>query len=431
MQELLELLVDTRDFFHDSPYFAFGVLLLCGYFSGRLAQRLKLPTISGYVVAGLLLGPSILNLVPDKVDVYIEPIPHVALGLIALGIGSQLSFRTLRSLGMGVAIITVVQLLVTFGCVAVVARLLGVDLRVALLLGAIASATAPAATVAVLTEFRARGPFTNTLMAVVALDDAGCVMLFGVVSSVGAMMTPEIHASVGWMLLVPVREILGAIVLGGVLGWLLHLLVRHKRERRDILIIVLGTVLFCTGVAMELELSSLIANMMLGFVLINASARNARIFRIIEPVEPPIYAAFFTIAGTELNLGVLKQAGMVGAAYVASRTLGKILGASLGAILGKASATVRRYLGLALLPQAGVAIGLSILAGQTGWLSEAQRALVVSIVLAGVVVNELLGPPCTEFAIVKAGEAHAPRSRGVVEESTAGIGTEEEPPDSP
>jgi Kef-type K+ transport system membrane component KefB len=431
MQELLEQLGRARDFFHENIFFAVGVLLLCGYFGGRLARKLKLPTISGYIVAGLLLGPSILNIVPDTIDAFLKPIPYLALGLIALAIGSQLSFRTLKSLGAGIAILTAVQLFVTFACVTIFTSLLGIHLGVALLLGAIASATAPAATVAVLTEFRARGPLTTTLMAVVALDDAGCVMLFGIASSIGAAISPGAGVRLAHMLLVPVAEILGAIALGAAVGPLLHLLVRRKRERRDILIIVLGAVLFCSGIAMELNLSPLIANMMVGFVFINASARNARIFRIIEPVEPPIYAAFFAIAGTELNLGALKEAGVVGIVYVASRALGKLLGATVGAVLGKASATVKQYIGLALLPQAGVAIGLSILAGEAQWLTSEQRATIISIVLAGVVVNELIGPPCTKFAIFKAGGAYALRLRRREEEPASADPTEEEPPESP
>ncbi len=418
MFDLPALLRETRDFFHENIFFGVGVLLLCGYFGGKLAQKLKLPTISGYIVAGLALGPSVLNLVPDKIDIYLKPIPHLALGLIALAIGSQLRFRTLQRLGGGIVLIVVVQLVVTFFLVAVVTALFRVELPVALLLGAVASATAPAATVAVLSELRARGPLTTTLMAVVALDDAGCIMLFGVISSIAAALTAT-SAEPGMLetTVKPLLEILGAIALGSSLGYLLHYLVRHKRERREILIIVLGIVLLCSGVAMELHLSPLIANMMVGFVLINASGRNARVFRIIEPVEPPIYAAFFAIAGTELRLGALRQAGMLGASYIVSRALGKLLGARLGTVLAKASAPVRRYLGLALLPQAGVAIGLSILAGEAAWLSELQRQVIVSVVLAGVVVNELVGPALTKLAIVKAGEVHGPPSSRALEDT--------------
>ena len=168
--------------------------------------------------------------------------------------------------------------------------------------------------------------------------------------------------------------------------------------------------MLCSGMAMSLGLSPLLSNMLLGFILINSSARNVRIFGILEPVQPPIFAAFFALAGTELDLGTLGSISALGAAYILARAAGKIGGAWLGAAATGASAATRKYLGLGLLPQAGVAIGLVLLAQEQAPAIFTSQA--VNIVLASIIINEIFGPPLTRYAIFKAGEAHIQRPGG-------------------
>jgi Kef-type K+ transport system membrane component KefB len=411
MKLALEALIGLRNLLHNNLIFGVGALLLAGFVGGKLATRLKLPTISGYIVAGLVLGPSVLNVVPDHIVESLAPVPHIALGLIAITIGSEFRIAKLRKTGRNILIITVVQLLMTFAAVSVALVAFGAPPAMAILLGAIASATAPAATVAIATELRARGHLVSTLFGVVALDDAFAITLFGFVMAFAASMVGSAAASPAAMVLHPLREIAISVAIGVATGYLVHRLVLNRKSNNEIIVIVLGFVLLVSGVTVSIGVSALIANMMMGFVLVNLSARNARIMRILEPLSPPIYAAFFALAGTELDIRTLATTGVLGAAYLLSRAAGKYGGAFIGASLARDSAATRKYLGLALLPQAGVAIGLILVLQDTpAFTGLPYMSQMVNIVLASILVNEVIGPPLTKIALVNSGST---KKRGV------------------
>ncbi len=420
MADVLRALIGIRDYFHQNVIFGAGILLVCGFFGGKLAQRLRLPAITGYIVVGLLLGPSALSLVPDTVAVQLEPIPHIALGLIAISIGGRFSVRQFRTLGKDTISITLFQLVATFGAVTLLLVVFGAALPVALLLGAIASATAPAATVAVISEYRARGRMTDTLLATVALDDAGCVVLFSMVAAVCAVLAGGASRAVVFSsVLKPLWELGGSILIGLVIGYIVHRLVVNRRDRNEMVVIVLGFVLFCSAVTMDLHLSPLMTNMVLGLTLVNLSSKNERIFRMLEPLEAPIYAAFFALAGTELQLGLVVRVGVLGCVYIVARMAGKYFGSLLGALVAGSSLVIRKYLGLCLFPQAGVAIGLVMVAQQNKYIASPEHAVqMVTIVLTSVLVNELIGPPIARYAIFRSGEVAGPGLSGSTLEDT-------------
>jgi Kef-type K+ transport system membrane component KefB len=304
---------------------------------------------------------------------------------------------------------------VTFGVVAITLLLFHKPLPYALLLGAIASATAPAATVVIIQNLRARGDFVDTLYGVVALDDAGCVILFAAVLAwVGSMFGGTVTHANG--LLMPILhaclEIAWSLGIGIIEGGILHLLTRNNKRNNELLIIALGCIFLFTAVAISLHLSPLLSNMMAGAVLINISRRGHRIFNVISPMTPPLYAAFFAIAGTELKLRVLADPAVLltGVVFVLSRACGKYGGVWLGAWMARARKKVRDYLGLSMLPQAGVAIGLvlmiqaSPLAGQAPEAMQAMFVELANIVLFAVMINELSGPPLSRYAIIKGAE---------------------------
>lgn len=402
----MEVLIGIRDHFHQNVIFGAGILLVCGFFAGELAQRLKLPSITGYIVIGLLLGPSVLAIVPDTVTDELEPIPHIALGLIALSIGGRFNIRQIRKLGKDTVSITFFQLVATFALVAGLLVVFRMPLPMALLLGAIAAATAPAATLAVISEYKARGRMTDTLLATVALDDAGCVVLFSLAAAACAVLTGEKSRGV-WVasILKPLWEVGGSVVIGLLVGYIMHRLVVNRRERNEIIMVVLGFVLLTSAITMDLHLSPLLTNMVVGLTIVNLSARNERIFRIIEPLEAPIYAAFFALAGTELELKLLADVGWLGCVYIVARLAGKYFGSLLGATIARSSPVIRKYLGLCMFPQAGVAIGLVMVAQQHAYLGTSAEAVqMVTIVLASVLVNELIGPPIVRYAIFRSGE---------------------------
>ncbi len=405
MTAILDAIIAFRDLVHGNLIFGVGALLLAGFVGGKLANRLRLPTISGYIVAGLLLGPSVFNVVPDHIVEDLAPVPHIALGLIAITIGSEFRISKLRQTGRNILIITTFQLLITFAAVAGALRLFGAPLPMALLLGAIASATAPAATVAIASELRARGPLVSTLFGVVALDDAFCITLFGFVMAFAAAMVGagQAHGPLA-MILHPLQEILLSVVIGLVAGYIVHRLVVNRRRSNEIIVIVLGFVLMTSGITISISVSPLIANMVMGFLLVNMSPKNSRIMRILEPLSPPIYAAFFALAGTELDVRTLAATGVLGAVYLIARAAGKYGGAFVGAAAAHESPATRKYLGLALLPQAGVAIGLILVLQDTAQFTGLPyMAQMVNIVLASILVNEVLGPPLTKYALEASG----------------------------
>jgi Kef-type K+ transport system membrane component KefB len=407
MNVLLETLIGVRNLLHNNLIFGVGALLLAGFVGGKLASRFRLPTISGYIVAGLVLGPSVLNVVPDHIVESLAPVPHIALGLIAITIGSEFRIAKLKQTGRNILIITTVQLLVTFGAVTAALSVFGASLPMALLLGAIASATAPAATVAIATELRARGPLVSTLFGVVALDDAFCITLFGFVMAFAAAMVGGTagHGAAA-MIAHPLREIAISVGIGLVLGYVVHKLVVDRRRNNEIIVIVLGFVLLTSGITVSLKVSPLIANMMMGFALVNLSVKNSRVMRVLEPLSPPIYAAFFALAGTELDVGMLAATGVLGAVYLVSRAVGKYGGAYLGSVMASESTVTRRYLGLGLLPQAGVAIGLILVLQDTEtFMHLPYMGQMVNIVLASILVNEVVGPPLTKLALERSGSA--------------------------
>lgn len=404
---VLEGLIGVRNLLHNNLIFGVGALLLAGFVGGKLAARLKLPTISGYIVAGLLLGPSILNIVPDHIVESLAPVPHIALGLIAITIGSEFRIAKLRQTGRNILIITTIQLLMTFAAVALALRLFGAPAPMALLLGAIASATAPAATVAIAQELRARGPLVSVLFGVVALDDAFCITLFGFIMAFAAtMIGTSTAAGPVAMLLHPLREIFISVAIGLVLGYIVHRLVLDRKSNNEIIVIVLGFVLLASGITLSIHVSALIANMVMGFLLVNLSPKNARVMRILEPLSPPIYAAFFALAGTELDIRTLAQTGILGLIYLCARAVGKYTGAYVGCVAAKERPTTRKYLGLALLPQAGVAIGLILVLQDTAAFTHLPyMGKMVNIVLASILVNEVVGPPLTKLAFEASGSA--------------------------
>ncbi len=417
MNNYLLQLIQIRVMLNHHPLFAVGLLLLVGYFIGKIASKIKLPEITGYIIAGLIMGKSITGIVTHTMGESLQVITEVALGLIALTIGSEFSWFKLKRTGREVIIITLIQLFATFLSVTVALFLFKMPLPFALLLGAIASATAPAATVAIVHSLRAHGLFIDYLYGIVALDDAGSVILFGIIFSISSSflhVAGEAH-NMMLMILHAVGEVFLSIVLGLISGFFLHFFTRKKSNNNEILILSLGIILFTTALSIVLHLSPLLTNMATGAILINLSARNHRIFRIIEPVTPPLYALFFIIAGTELKLDVIFNTGTLifGLVYILSRAIGKYSGVYIGCHISKTSNKIKKYLGVCMFPQAGVAIGLVLLIqtspvfNKIAMNNELHASLIsnlINIVLLSVLVNELLGPPLSKYAIIKGNE---------------------------
>ncbi len=381
--------------------FYLALLLFSGLIFGRVVKLLKLPNVTGYLLAGLLIGPSCFKLLSANMVSEMELISEIALAFIAFSIGSEFKVSYLKKVGATPVIIAIFEGLTATLLVTVVLVLFGFDFEISLLLGAIASATAPAATLMVVRQYKAKGPVTETLISVVALDDAVALIAFGFsMAVVNALLHPG-QASVAMSILSPFLEIIGSIVLGFVLGFIFKYPLKYFKKDSNRLILTTGFVLLGSSLATLLGLSSLLLCMCMGAMLVNASEASGSVFKLTEMFTPPIFLMFFVVSGAGLNLSYLPQIGLIGILYVIVRVIGKVAGASLGAIISKASDTIKKYIGLTLIPQAGVAIGLSLIAAQT--LPE-YGAQIRAVILCATFIYELVGPAITKIGLKKAGE---------------------------
>ncbi|MGA1845238.1 MAG: cation:proton antiporter [bacterium] len=384
-----------------------GLILLLGFAGGKIIQIIKMPAVTGYVLVGIMLGVSALNIIPISMIHALRFIEVLGLSLVALIIGGDLHWKKLKALGKTVFVITVIQVIGAFAAVSIVTGgVLHLPWSIAFILGAISSATAPAATVAVIHEYKARGPLTDTLMAIVALDDALCIILFSVVIG-GVSFIRGAEAVSLRHFLIPIWDISGSCMVGILLGILTINIMRWVRDRHDLIIVVVGLAFLFGEIAEYFHMSALLTNMMFGFVLVNFSP-NPKFFSYLVDIELPIFICFFTIAGASLNLGVLFQNWIPAVLFIVARGIGKVLGVYAGGLIVNAPKMVKKYLGFAMLPQAGVAIAL-VLAVQVEMPEIAK--LITALVLAAVAANEVIGPLGTKFALIKAGETNRPIHR--------------------
>ncbi|MEG1698442.1 MAG: cation:proton antiporter [Oscillospiraceae bacterium] len=383
-----------------STLLSLAVLLLCGLLFSKLIRILKLPDVTGYLVGGLIIGPSLLGLLSIGNVQSLSMISDVALGFIAFSIGSEFKISYFKRVGFTPIVIAIFEslvavLFVTLGLVAV-----GQELPFAIVLGAIAAATAPAATIMVIKQYKAKGPVSETLLSVVALDDAVALMAFGIAVAVAKSMVGG-DASILASIMTPLWEILQSLGAGALLGVAFTFLLRFFKSSSNRLCLAIAFVLLTTAVADILGVSALLMTMAMGAVFTNMCKNSSEIMNVCDKITPPIFMMFFVLSGAGLDLAILPSIGLIGVVYIVLRVIGKITGASLGAKLMKAPDNVCKYLGPALIPQAGVAIGLTFVAASV----VPQYAEVIrAVILCGTLIYELIGPGITKLSLMKAGE---------------------------
>lgn len=377
---------------------ALGLLLT------RLAKKVNLPNVTAYLIAGLIVGPYCLNLFSESMLAGISELTSIALGFIAFSIGGEFKWESLKRVGVKALIITIFQALAALAAVDVVLILCGFDLPLSLTLGAIATATAPAATLMVVRQYRAQGTMTNTLLSVVAMDDAIGLAAFAISLAMAQSLTSGAAPTVQNMLISPLLEIGLSLVVGAALGTVLSFLLRFFRSRANRLSLMIAAVF--AGVALSdcWGLSALLTCMAIGAAMVNLRADSGALIENTDRWTPPLFMLFFIISGAELDLQVLTTVGLLGVLYLVARSLGKYFGAALGACVVKSEPKIRKYLGLTLLPQAGVAIGMAqVVIAKLPEYGEVIRA----VVLCATLVYELVGPVITRIALSRAGEIPA------------------------
>lgn len=394
---------------------AIGLMVVIGFFGGCVARKLKFPRITGYIIIGVLLSPSVLNIISKGTVENLDIITDIALGIIAYLVGGSLHIESLRKLKKSIAWITPFQSLgawffVTFSIAFLCPFILTIPeatfyqtyFPIAFVIGAVSCATAPAATMAIIHEYKAKGPLTTTLLAVVALDDAIAIGAFSIALGISKPLVSGIGGvSLIQMLGIPFLQIAESIAIGIVFGFALVYISRVIRIRELLLVIIFGMIMLCIGVANLLGISAILANMVVGFIVVNKAKRKEMLL-VVEEIEDVIFAMFFVLAGLHFDLSVMESAFILALLIVLTRCVGKYMGTRIGATISHAPDTVKNYLGLALLPKAGVTVGLVLLAERA---FPAFGAILVNAVIASVIINELIAPPLVKYAIFKAKES--------------------------
>ena len=381
-----------------------GILLLAGWFAHSIGRSTHVPRVTLLLVLGIIAGPSFLDVIPPHVSEWFPEVTHVALAMVGFLLGESFAGREIRESGRTVLFVSIAITVGSAVAVFATTLALGYELTIALLLAGIAPATAPAATLDVVREYGASGPLTRTVLEVVAIDDAWGVILFSLLLVFAEGLIGNGGATPGVDLLRGLWEVGGALALGVVVGIPMAWMTGRVKEGEPTLLEAAGFVFICGGLALLLHVSYLLACMALGATVANRATHHTRPFREIEGASQPFLVMFFLLAGYEYDVAAAVALGALGVGYVLARVAGRVLAARLAARLAGAPAVVQKHVGWCLLPQAGVALGLALLAAER---IPAVGETVLPLVIAATVVFELVGPATTWWHLEQAGELEA------------------------
>ena len=376
---------------------AVGGILLLGLITDALGKKTFLPRVTLLLMFGLVIGDGMLGIIPDIVSGQFEIVADMTLLMVGFLIGGKLTASSLKESAGQIFWISITTAIVTAIVVTMVLTAFGVEPGVSILLGCIASATAPAAIFDVVAESDFKGPFSELLLSIVALDDAWALLLFAVGVAIVAAMNGGGIDLVSPLYTVS-KEIGGAVLLGLAIGLPAAYLTGRIRPGQPMLIEALGLVFLCGGLAIMLEVSFLIAAMVLGAVIANFAKHHEYPFHAIEGIEWPFMVIFFVLAGASLELGALKELSMLGLIYILSRIAGKYIGSMAGCSVSGVGSQMKQWMGPALLPQAGVAIGMALVASEH-FPDYAQ--ILLTVVISSTIFFEVIGPVFTRIALSK------------------------------
>jgi Kef-type K+ transport system membrane component KefB len=402
-----------------SPLFLVGITIFGGFVGGEVARRVRLPKVTGYILAGVLLNPDILGIIPKDFPNHTDVVTNIALSFITFSVGGTLLFSRLRKLGKRILSVTLFEaeaaFLVTSIGIALVAPFLvrgdgsgwlSSYIPIALLMGCLASPTDPSATLAVVHEYRARGEVTSTILGVTALDDVTGIINYSIAIAIAHILVAHERLDLSSAVLAPARGILGAVLLGIAFGFAFNLLTRVLRRETEgaLIVAVLAMLSLCFGVATFIRVDELLATMTMGLIVVNYSAMSAKIFKVLERyTEELVFVLFFTLSGMSLDFAVLAQNLLLVLLFVVFRSCGKVAGATVGAALAGAPAKVKKYVAGGLIPQGGIVVGLALLMKQNEAFAD-MADVVISVIIGATIIHELLGPIVSRAAIRAAGE---------------------------
>jgi Kef-type K+ transport system membrane component KefB len=394
MREFLSGMSDTT-----VTLLSLSAILFAGFLLTRLTKLVKLPNVTGYIIAGVIIGPYVLNIISHEMVKNMEFVSDVALAFIAFSVGRFFKKEVFQETGAGIIAITLLESLSAGLFVALALHYkFDLDWDFCFLLGAIATATAPASTMVTIRQYHARGNFVNILLQVVAFDDAVCLLAFSIAAAVvNANMSAGLSAAEIIMPIVCNTVASGVGILSGII---LSELITPGRSEDNRLILTIAILLGIAGLCAAVDISPLLSCMLFGTTYINMT-KDKELYQQVEKFTPPIFSIFFIVCGMNLNVSSLGGLGVIGIYYFFIRIAGKYLGAYLGCALFKTSKAIRNYLGLALIPQAGVAIGLAFLGRRM--LPDDLGKMLLTIILSSSVLYELIGPASAKIALIYSG----------------------------
>lgn len=385
-----------------------AAMLSSAFALSRVTKRLRLPNVTAYILAGILIGPCGLKWISADMVESMGFVTDVALAFIAFGVGKYFKWTTLRGNGTRVAVITVFEALAAAVAIALVMLyVFRLPLSFSLLLGAVGSATAPASTLMTIRQYKAKGHFVDTILQVVALDDAVALIAFSVCATISQIAATSGRAD-ALSILLPILYNIAAVALGVGMAFLLRWGEMRVTSRYNRLLMVVILLLALSGLCAAVDVSPLLSCMALGTVHANISRKGDALFKAVERFTPPVLTFFFVVSGMRLDVPALRTAGVIGVTYFFVRILGKYAGATLGAALTHEEPAVRRYLGLALVPQAGVSIGLAALGERM--LPAEMGDMLTTIVLSSAVLYEIAGPGLAKLSLHLAGALEPSRA---------------------
>ncbi|MDY0189101.1 MAG: cation:proton antiporter [Desulfuromonas sp.] len=407
------------------PILTIGIIIFSGFVAGELCTTIRLPKVTGYILAGLILNPELTHFIPASFVEHTSLVTNIAISFITFSVGGTLFFPKVRSLGKSIIFITLCEAELAFLCVGtfflILAPLLvpmagltyaGYFIPLALLLAALAAPTDPSATLAIMHQYQARGPVTSTIMGVAAFDDILGIINYSLAVSIASFCMLNKSLEI-YTLAQPFINILGSVVGGCIFGLFLNFLTKIvKRETEGVLItLIIGLLSLCYGVAGLLGVDELLSTMTMGIVVVNYNIKKEEIFRLLERyTEELIFVLFFTISAMHLDFSVMAANYPFILIFIVFRAVGKFSGAIVGGKLSKSSVAVQKYTGGGLIPQGGIVIGLAlILKQQPAFASIAD--IVLNVIIGTTIIHEIIGPIVSKFALEKSGEiAKVPHS---------------------
>lgn len=408
--------------------FVAGALILVSFYSGKTTRLVRLPSIIGYMLIGLVLGPSFMNILGHETQTNMSFITEVALGFVALSIGLELNLSSLKKLGTGIISIIFAESFAAFIVTAVGLYIFSRDLPTSLIFASFAPASAPAGTVAVIKEYRAKGSLTKALYAVVGFDDGLAIIIFGFTAATVKLLlenqTGGGDFNIAYAIFEPLKETFLSLLIGVIIAGILSLLIRKVKSKAEILILVVGFVLFSIGLCIMLHLSLILTNMAIGLFIVNTQRHelSLKIGEVLSEVMPLFFVLFFALAGANLHISALPALGFFGCIYIICRSVGLIGGAALGGCIGNVEPKVKKYVGMGILSQAGVAIGLALIVkhdfqgvgkvveivnGVERHTGDVIGSAAITTITATCIFFEIIGPILTKIALTKAGEINA------------------------